>query len=311
MSRKTLLRWLGPLIVLAAGGLLAWLSRSGSLPNPLYRGVFFFDLSALFLATTFLVSLVWAAVLLIRSGQQRRIEQARAEHAARQLAERQRFLRRLDHELKNPLTTIRLGITNLREDEGASTEVSGSLERISHQVQRLQTLVENLRRLAEMDESSLDRTTVDVGEVIGEAQEWALSTPAYRDRKVSLSIQQVPWPLPPIQADRDLLLLAMRNLIENALKFSLPENQVEVRASDDGRFLLIEVNDSGRGIAPGDLEHIFDELYRGENARDLPGSGLGLTLVRRVVALHSGTIEVSSRPQQGTMVRVRLPSNAG
>ena len=70
--------------------------------------------------------------------------------------ERQRFLRRLDHEMKNPLTTIGLGIANMKEDPYPGEEMTGSLERISHQAQRLQILVENLRRLAEMDENSLD-----------------------------------------------------------------------------------------------------------------------------------------------------------
>lgn len=308
MKSKSWLRWLPPAVILAAGILFSLLARFGTLPNPLFRTTFWFDLSALFFFAALLISFVWVVVLLLSAAQQRRIIHARGEERTAQAEERQRFLRRLDHELKNPLTTIRLGIANLKEDACPGEEMSGSLDRISHQVQRLQTLVENLRRLGEMDETSLDRAAVNLAEVIEEAAGMALAVPEYRDRTLSTSIQQVPWPLPPIMADRDLLVLAFRNLIENALKFSQPESRVEVRASEDGRGILVEVNDSGLGISAEDLAHIFDELFRGENARGLPGSGLGLTLVRRIIELHGGSIEVASRPNQGTMVRVRLPS---
>ena len=310
MRSKSLLRWLGPLIVMAAGLILASLFHFGQLPDALYRGTFYFNLSALSFFAAILISLVWIIILLLLQARDRRIERARTEERAAQAQERQRFLRRLDHELKNPLTTIRLGITNLKEDSSCpGDEMTGSLDRISHQVQRLQTLVENLRRLGEMDENSLDRTPVNLAEVLEEAQELALSTPENQERKLATSIQQVPWPLPRIQADRDLLVLAFRNLIENALKFSAPGGQVEVRATEDGHTILVEISDTGRGIPPEDLPHIFDELYRAENARGLPGSGLGLTLVRRIIELHGGSVEVASRPQQGTMVRVRLPSS--
>lgn len=310
MRSKSWLRWLPPAVILAAGILLSLLARSGALPNPLYRATSWIDLSALFFFAALLIALVWLIVLLLTAAQHNRIICARAVERAAQAEERQRFLRRLDHELKNPLTTIRLGITNLKEDASCpGDEMTGSLDRISHQVQRLQTLVENLRRLGEMDENSLDRTPVNLAEVLEEAQELALSAPENQERKLATAIQQVPWPLPRIQADRDLLVLAFRNLVENALKFSAPDGQVEVRATEDGHAILVEINDTGRGIPPEDLPHIFDELYRAENARGLPGSGLGLTLVRRIIELHGGSVEVASRPQQGTMVRVRLPSS--
>ena len=102
-------------------------------------------------------------------------------------------------------------------------------------------------------------------------------------------------------------MVAFRNLIENALKFSGADGRVEVRASEDGHHVLVEIDDNGRGIPPADLAFIFDELYRGENARDLPGSGLGLALVRRIIELHGGSLRVNSRPELGTMVRVELP----
>lgn len=307
MNRITWRRWLPPIVLLLVGLSGAWLTKAGLLPNRLYQASFHFDLTALFFYAGLLAALVWIGGILLRRQSQRRIENSLAQERTAQGQERQRFLHRLDHELKNPLTTIRLGIANLKENPCPGEEMAGSLERISHQAQRLQTLVENLRRLAEMDESSLDRTPVNLQEILEEAVEFTSGAPESQGKTVHLTIQQVPWPLSTVRGDRDLLELAFRNLIENALKFSGPDGQVEVRASEDGHAALVEVDDNGLGIPAADLPHIFDELYRGENARDMPGSGLGLALVRRIIELHGGSLEVHSRPDQGTMVRVHLP----
>ena len=90
--------------------------------------------------------------------------------------------------------------------------------------------------------------------------------------------------LPPVNGDRDMLGLAVFNLLDNALKFTTPDDAIEVRVREDGRALFIEVADSGVGIPPQDQKRIFDDLYRGENARETEGSGLGLALARRIVS---------------------------
>jgi two-component system OmpR family sensor kinase len=109
--------------------------------------------------------------------------------------------------------------------------------------------------------------------------------------------------------DRDLLVLAMYNLVENALKFTSVNEPVEVRALEDGKAIVVEVADSGAGIQSEDLPKIFEELYRGTNARGTEGSGLGLALVNRIVTLHGGQIFVRSRQEnpRGTVFTVRLP----
>jgi two-component system OmpR family sensor kinase len=124
-----------------------------------------------------------------------------------------------------------------------------------------------------------------------------------------LLISRVPSPFPTMRGDRDLLGVAMYNLVENALKFTSETESVEVRALEDGRTIVVEVADSGGGILAGDLSNIFEELYRGSNARGVDGSGLGLALVRRIVALHGGEIDVRSRQEEprGTVFTVRLP----
>jgi two-component system OmpR family sensor kinase len=108
-------------------------------------------------------------------------------------------------------------------------------------------------------------------------------------------------------ADRDLLYLAVYNLLDNALKFTRPGDTVEVRAFEDGASVVIEVADTGPGIPEDELPHVWEELYRGQGARAAPGSGLGLALVRAIVELHGGQINLRSRAGQGTVFTVRLP----
>jgi two-component system OmpR family sensor kinase len=219
-----------------------------------------------------------------------------------------RFISRLDHEVKNPLTGMRAALANLAgtppgEDQAAA------LHDLKHQTERLSRLVSDLRKLAELEQRPLECLPVPVGELLGEAVEAAESHPASHGRKINLVLSQVPWPLPPVTGDRDLLGLAFYNLLDNALKFTRPEDTVEVRAAEDGHWLTVEVADTGSGIAAEDLPRVFEELYRGANARGSEGSGLGLSLVRRVVERHGGDISVRSRQsdQKGTVFKVRLP----
>jgi two-component system OmpR family sensor kinase len=113
--------------------------------------------------------------------------------------------------------------------------------------------------------------------------------------------------VPTIHGDRDLLFLALYNLLDNALKFTRPGGTVEVRAFEDANFVVIEVADTGTGIPEDEIARVWEELYRGREARGVPGSGLGLALVRAVVERHAGQITMRSRVDQGTVVRVTLP----
>jgi two-component system OmpR family sensor kinase len=151
---------------------------------------------------------------------------------------------------------------------------------------------------------------VDIPALLEDVVEAIQSLPAAQERKVNLMISRVPWPFPPVIGDRDLLSLVFYNLLENAIKFTTRDDSVEVRTLEDGKDIVIEVADNGAGISPGELPKIFDELYRGTNARGTEGSGLGLALTRRIVVLHGGSLDVRSRQQdpRGTVFTVRLPA---
>ena len=221
---------------------------------------------------------------------------------------RQRFIRRLDHEMKNPLTGLRAALVNLQETRD-SEEHRRASENANRAVERLTRLLNDLRKLSDLEERSIERMPVHIPELLDDVVDAVRTIPAYQGRNVNLFISKVPAPLPPVRGDRDLLSLAVYNLVDNALKYSSPSDSVEVRALEDGKAVVVEVADSGAGIASEDLSKIFEELYRGANARSTEGSGLGLALVNRIISLHGGQINVRSRQDgpRGTVFTVRLP----
>jgi signal transduction histidine kinase len=233
----------------------------------------------------------------------RRISAVARERNARAEAQR-RFLRRLDHELKNPLTGIRAALANL-EGSGTPTASPQAIPDIQRQVERLTRLTADLRKLADLEEIPLEYTKVNFSALLEETVEAVRSHPSGAGRDLRLVIPKVPWPLPEIVGDRDLLSLAFFNLIENAMKFTGKEDTVEVRAMEHDRQVRVEI----AGIPAEDLPRVFEELYRGTNARGHEGSGLGLALVRRVIDRHQGTIAVRSRRDgaRGTVFTVSLP----
>jgi two-component system OmpR family sensor kinase len=225
--------------------------------------------------------------------------QARKEHATAQ----RRFLQRLDHELKNPLTIIQLGLANLQTS--IPREERQSFTRIEEQTQRLQRLVEDLRRLTDLEEIDLERESVDLSEVLEEVVN--LVRDSASSRSLMLNVRQIPWKLASVWGDRDLLEVALRNLLDNAIKYTPPDGTIEIRAPENGHGAAVEIADTGIGIQPTDLPHLFEELYRGANARQVAGSGLGLAMVKRIVDLHHGQIDISSRPGEGTVITLHLP----
>jgi two-component system OmpR family sensor kinase len=170
-------------------------------------------------------------------------------------------------------------------------------------------LAADLRKLAEVEAQSLERAAVDVADLLEEVVDAARQKPAAAERRLTLSLPQAPWPLPPVAGDRDLLFLAVHNLLDNALKFTRAGDTVEVRAAEDGSAVVVEVADTGAGVPAEELPHLFEELYRGQGARGIEGSGLGLALVKAIIERHGGSVAVRSRPGQGSVFSLRLPAS--
>jgi len=231
-----------------------------------------------------------------------------AEKITRERDESHRqFLQRLDHELKNPLTGLKAALTNLREAQSAADTVA-AVENASQAASRFKRILKDLRKLADLDAQLLEHRPVNLGELVEEMVEAAEELPAYQGRDIHLMISKVPA-LQLVMGDRDMLGLAVYNLLDNALKYSSTADAVEVRVREDGRVVFIEVADGGAGIPLQEQERIFEDLYRGDNAREIEGSGLGLALARRIIQLHGGVISLRSDPNQGrgTIFAIQLP----
>lgn len=283
-------------------GLLIMLLIQGTL-HPLPVLTFKIDLGSLALLAGMLGSLALLNALL---GKEREIKAQMVERA-QQKAGHRRFLRRLDHELKNPLTALRAALVNLGNVEEEPS--NPPLRDATLQAARLSRLVSDLRKLAELEEIELEKTPVDIPDLLTELIEALHDLPEQRAQHINLVVSRVPWSPPALPADADLLGIAFYNLLENALKYSSPTDQIEVRVLEDAHHLIVEVADSGAGIAAQDLPYLFEELYRGANAHGQSGSGLGLALAQRVIQRHNGTISVRTRQQdqKGTVFTVRLP----
>lgn len=217
------------------------------------------------------------------------------------------FLKRLDHELKNPLTGLQTAMTNLCESR-SSEETFQAVENARLATDRLSYVLSDLRKLSQLEAQLLERRPVDLGELAGEMVAAAGCLPAYHGRSIRLMVSKVPAS-PCTLGDRDMLGLALYNLIDNALKYSAAQDAIELLVHRDGNAVFIEVADAGTGIPLDEQQRIFEDLYRGENARETEGSGLGLPLVRRIVQLHGGDVLLRSNPVQGrgTVFIMRLP----
>lgn len=255
--------------------------------------------------------LVTAAILGVYYWDRRRTAQAQtlyADYLQDANQKRRNFLRRLDHEIKNPLTGLRAALVNLQEAKEPD-EHSRAVSNANRAVERLTRLLTDLRKLSDLEERTIEKFAVDVPDLLEDVVTAVHILPVCQGREINVLIPKVPSPFPMITGDRDLLVLAIYNLVENALKFTSAEDSIEVRALEDGRTIVIEVADSGPGIPLEDLSKIFEELYRGSNARGTEGSGLGLALVNRIVTLHRGGVGVRSSQVEprGTVFTIRLP----
>lgn len=285
----------------ALGLVIALIWQAGWLPNEiLYLRV---DVGTTILGLGIALSLGLMGGEIIRQwsrhGVQRDIRQAQA----REIDAHRRFIRRLDHEIKNPLTAIRAALANLdgRDD-------NPTLASVRAQVDRLAKLGTDLRKLTDLETQPLEKENVDPGQLLTELVLLVRERPDAACCELRLTLPQAPWPLPFIVGDRDLLFLAFHNLVDNAIKFSTRGGKIEVRAFEDGASVVVQVADTGPGIGENELPHLGEELYRGSAGRSVEGSGLGLALVQSIVSRHQGTMDIRSRVGQGTVVSLRFPA---
>ena len=296
-------RWLFVIVPLVVGLTTAFvISRSALAGTILFLRVDLGTFSILLGAILALLAAIWIAYS-IRN--ERLIHQSRIHS----VEERRRFLRRLDHELKNPLTAILAGLANISQ-ANTDPQRDKAMHSTEEQVQRLRRLVADLRKLSDLDTRQLELAPVDLNALLTDTFTLIHEHALANERNLQLTTPQAPWPLPEISADRDLLFLAIHNLLDNALKFSQPGDTIEVRAFEDRDHTIVEIADTGPGIPDNEVPHVWEELFRGDSARGIPGSGLGLALVKAIILRHGGQVNIRSRTGTGTVFTIRLPSTS-
>ena len=299
--------WLYLLLPAILGGMIAVGIKSQDPWNPTYRLPVSLDLGSVFLVCGLGISAFLIFTWLIQRWLVHKREQIISQTRENELRSRRRFVRQLDHELKNPLTALHMELAYLMDETpaGADTRV---LTDMAVQLDRLSELVSSLRKLAELEAKGIQPAMVDLPIVLQEVLEAARDHPGYEQRQLLYSPQNAAGPLMPVWGDRSLLWIAFFNLVDNALKFTPPGAVIEINTYEDKSWVVLEVADNGAGISEKDLPNIFEELYRGENAHGVKGSGLGLALVRTVAAMHGGSIDVESQSGQGSTFTLKLPA---
>ena len=228
-----------------------------------------------------------------------------------QMAEmRSHFVASVSHELKTPLTAIRMFAETLvlgrAREEGTRAEY---LETIMNESERLARLVDNVLDFSKIEQGKkiyrMRRVALpDVVRAAARAMQYPLEQQGF---KLNVSISD---DLPAISADSDALEQAILNLLSNAMKYSGSSRQIELCCARNNGNAVIAVTDHGIGIAPQDQSHIFEKFYRVRSSDTdlIAGTGLGLTLVKHVVQAHAGSVEVESTPGRGSTFSIRIPA---
>lgn len=208
------------------------------------------------------------------------------------------------HEVKNPLNSISMGLQRLKT-EFQPTQDEHQYARLTklmlEEVHRLDSIVEQFLSLARPLEINFE--TLFIQDVLNELA--AFVEGEARQLKVQIRVV-APMSLPPLKADREYLRQTVLNLILNSFQ-AMPEGgQLTLEADKSNGNILISVTDTGIGIAPGSLRRIFDPYFTTKPK----GSGLGLSIARRVIEAHNGTITVSSEPGRGCRFQISLPNNS-
>lgn len=238
-----------------------------------------------------------------------RLAQAQAEQATLE-RERRELTAAISHDLRTPLASIRAVVEAL--DDGLvddPAEVRRYFATARREVARLDALIADLFDLARLDAGALplERRPIDPVEIVTEVVE--AFQPQAHQRGVDVAAQ-VDGPAFPLPLDGALVERALSNLVRNALHHTERGGAVQLRLATDGPDAVIEVADTGHGIDPDLLPHVWDRFARGDASRSPGGAGLGLAIVRSIVEAHGGHAEIASRPGEGTTVRLYLPHRA-
>ena len=218
-----------------------------------------------------------------------------------------RFSADIAHELRTPVNNIRGESEVALAKARTAAEYRDALESCLEEAVRLSALIESLLFLARSESPGdhLKQEKVDIGALMSDVREYYEA--AACEAGLTLELQCGPGVTGVV--DRALLQRALGNLVQNAMSHTPPGGTIRLAARRSGEQTKIEIQDTGRGISSESLPHVFDRFYRADLARtrNAGGAGLGLAIVRQIVFLHRGEIQIASELGQGTTVSVTLP----
>jgi len=218
-----------------------------------------------------------------------------------------RFVADASHELRTPLAILRGELENVVTRNQLSKETRDTLGSNLEEVERLGKIVEGLFALSRLDagEAQAEAIEFDLARLaVTTTEQMALLA---EDKSISLIAN--PGEAVFVRGDSSRLKQVIVNLVDNAIKYTLPGGQVKVSVRAEANSAVLEVKDNGIGIPKRDLPHIFERFYRVDKARsrELGGAGLGLSIVKSICTAHNAEIHVQSEEKQGTTFTVRLP----
>ncbi len=218
------------------------------------------------------------------------------------------FLFDTSHELKTPLTTIRLAVDEIctSDMEKYPSFVKDNLLRLNNQVLRMERLVKDLLNLSALETlAGIDPKPVQINQLLScLAEEYRFLADAHHiSMNVRLDKQLV------IQGDAEKLHRAFSNILDNAVKYNVEEGRIEVTCDQSATEWTVTVTNTGPGVAETEIAQVFDQFYRAEKSRSIEhgGFGLGLAIAKRIIDLHGGKVDFESQQEGWTRVTIRLP----
>lgn len=224
---------------------------------------------------------------------------------------RREFAVNVSHELKTPVGALSLLAESIEQGADDERMVRSFAGKMRKESRRLSKLIQEIIEISRLQggESVLEYTDVDIADVIAEAVDGAQLTAESKNITIATDVKAEPK----VMGDHDLLLMALRNLVDNAVHYSDPGKRVVVSCDVEDDAVKISVVDQGIGIEPKDQERIFERFFRTDPARsrESGGTGLGLSIVKHVALQHAGTVEVWSQSGVGSTFTITLQIHKG
>ena len=215
------------------------------------------------------------------------------------------FVSNVSHEMKTPIAVIKNYAELLQMKNASDGEKAEYARNIEEAAGHLSALISNILKLNKLENQRID-PEIESYDLCGQLEECILQYEELWDEK-ELELEVDMEEKAVIQADPSLMELVWNNLLSNAIKFTEQGGKVTVRQATEAEYVEVSVSDTGCGMSKESIRHIFDKFYQGDTSHSKEGNGLGLALVKRILVLMNGDIQVVSQEGKGSTFTVKLP----